>query len=135
MTFYLHENIRYHVCLTLTQIGFGLQRHFSNQPDSDEPFHWEAGLPAQNQLRPEVLDFLKTYLYPHFAQLFQQEDSKEVVEKVLECVRDIADELGPSGIEAHLDLIMGAVEQLLEKSARCQISGKGGDMDDSDEEG
>ena len=86
-------------------------------------------------MRPEVLDFLKTYLFPHFSQLFQQEDSKEVVEKVLECVRDIADELGPSGIEAHLDLIMGAVEQLLEKSARCQISGKGGDMDDSDEEG
>lgn len=134
MTFYLHENIRYHVCLTLTQVGFGLQRHFSNQPDTDEPFHWVAGLPAQNQLRPEVLDFLKTYLFPHFQKLFQDEDSKEVVEKVLECVRDLADELGPSGIEAHLDLIMGSVEQLLEKSARCQISGKGNNMDDSDEE-
>lgn len=71
MCFYVHENIRYHVCLTLTQIGFGLQRHFSNQPDSDEPFEWVAGLPAKNQLRPEVLDFLKTYLYPHFGQLFQ----------------------------------------------------------------
>jgi uncharacterized protein YlzI (FlbEa/FlbD family) len=38
-------------------------------------------------------------LYPHFAQLFQQEDSKEVIEKILECIRDIADEWGPSGIE------------------------------------
>lgn len=30
MCFYMHENIRYHVCLTLTQIAFGLQRHFTN---------------------------------------------------------------------------------------------------------
>lgn len=29
---------------------------------------------------------------------------------------------------------MASIEQLLEKSARCQISGRGGDMDDSDEE-
>lgn len=38
MVFYVHENIRYHVCLTLTQIAFGLQRHFTNQPDTDEQF-------------------------------------------------------------------------------------------------
>jgi hypothetical protein len=82
-----------------------------------------------------VIDFLKTYLYPHFQKLFSDEDSKEVVEKVLECVRDIADELGPSAIENHLDLILGSVEQLLEKSARCQVGGNKGEMYDSDEEG
>jgi uncharacterized protein YlzI (FlbEa/FlbD family) len=31
-------------------------------------------------------------------KLFQDEEEKEVIEKVLECVRDIADEMGPAGI-------------------------------------
>jgi len=35
-------------------------------------------------------------------KLFQDEESKEVIEKVLECVRDIADFFGPSGIEHNI---------------------------------
>jgi hypothetical protein len=42
--------------------------------------------------------------------LFSDEDSKEVIEKVLECVRDLCDEMGPSGIEKHLDLILASVD-------------------------
>jgi len=37
-------------------------------------------------------------LYPHFAKLFSDEEDKEVIEKVLECIRDLADEMGPGGI-------------------------------------
>lgn len=79
---------------------------------------------------------MTTYLFPHFQSLFAQEESKEVVEKVLECVKDLADELGPSGIEQNLELVMASVDQLLEKGARCQ-AGRGGpnNMDDSDDEG
>ena len=44
--FYMHENIRYHVCLTMTQIAFGLLRLFTDQKDSDEKFLWRAGLPV-----------------------------------------------------------------------------------------
>lgn len=134
IAFYMHENIRYHVCLTMTQIAFGLQRHFTNQPDTDEPFKWTAGLPAQNKLEPQVIEYLTTYLFPHFQSLFAQEQSKEVIEKVLECVRDLADELGPSGIEQNLELVMASVDQLLDKGARCQEHGHHHHHDDSDEE-
>jgi hypothetical protein len=48
--FYLHENIRYHVCLSLTQIAFGLLRLYSDTPNSDEPYKWEAGIPLTKEL-------------------------------------------------------------------------------------
>jgi hypothetical protein len=66
-------------------------------------------------------------------KLFQDEEEKEVIEKVLECIRDIADEMGPAGIQGNLDLIMASVDQLLDKDARCQTKMRGNDMDDSDE--
>lgn len=61
------------------------------------------------------------------------EDSKEVIEKVLECVRDLADEFGPAGIEHNVQMIMVSVDQLLSKEAKCQIK-NAGEMEDSDEE-
>ena len=42
--------------------------------------------------------------------------------------------MGPAGLANNLDLVMASLEQLLEKSARCQIKMGGGDMDDSDEQ-
>lgn len=48
---YLHENIRYHVCLTLTQITFGLLKLYTSKDDadidSDNKFKWEAGVPLK----------------------------------------------------------------------------------------
>lgn len=43
---YLHENIRYHVCLSYTQIAFGLLRLHLGKQDSDDKLEWAAGLPA-----------------------------------------------------------------------------------------
>ena len=42
ISFYFHENIRYHVCLSYTQLAIGLLRHFTN---SFEKFNWKKGLP------------------------------------------------------------------------------------------
>ena len=43
---YIHENIRYHICLSYTQIAFGLLRMHLGKQDSDEKLDWVAGLPA-----------------------------------------------------------------------------------------
>ena len=43
ISFYFHENIRYHVCLTYTQIAIGLVRHFTG---NFEKFPWKKGLPV-----------------------------------------------------------------------------------------
>lgn len=42
--------------------------------------------------------------------------------------------MGPAGLTNNLDLVMASLEQLLEKSARCQIKMGGNVMDDSDEQ-
>ena len=47
ISFYFHENIRYHVCLTYTQIAVGLARHFAGSHDK---FIWKKGLPVANPL-------------------------------------------------------------------------------------
>lgn len=43
---------------------------------------------------------------PHLKEIMEVELSKEVVEKVLECIRDLADEMGPDSIVDHLDWIV-----------------------------
>lgn len=52
---YYHENVRYHVCLTLTQISFGILRLHIGKGDSDDKFEWEKGLPVKTVLPDQVL--------------------------------------------------------------------------------
>lgn len=58
-------------------------------------------------------------LYPHFHELFMREQSKEVIEKVLECIRDMADMIGPAGVITNMEMITRALEELLNKEAFC----------------
>ena len=44
---YSHENVRYHVCLSLCQIAFGQLRLALGKQDSDDKFEWQAGFPVQ----------------------------------------------------------------------------------------
>ena len=44
---YFHENIRYQVCLTYTQIAFGMMRLASGDPNNEAKFAWQAGLPPK----------------------------------------------------------------------------------------
>lgn len=52
----------------------------------------QIGLPDQ------VSEFLNQWLFPTFHDRFAKEESKEVMEKLLECIRDLADEMGPGAI-------------------------------------
>mmetsp|Transcript_20983 Transcript_20983/g.24649 ORF Transcript_20983/g.24649 Transcript_20983/m.24649 type:complete len:204 (-) Transcript_20983:634-1245(-) len=59
---------------------------------------------------------------------------KDVVEKVLECIRDLADEMGPASLEDHMEWIVTVLEQLLDKTSVCQ-TGKDPNEDLAPEEG
>lgn len=100
--FYFHENVRYHVCLTLTQFAFGLLKLTTGKADSDDKYSWTAGLPVAQPLPNEVQEFLKSVLYPHFMRLFSDESNKEVIEKTLQCIRDLAEEMGPASVQDHI---------------------------------
>lgn len=59
IAFYFHENIRYHVCLTYTQIAFGLLKHFApQQHNANGKFIWKKGLPVQNPMAEKVQEFI-----------------------------------------------------------------------------
>ena len=62
---------------------------------------------------------LDTLLFPHLKTRLAHEYHKEVVEKVLECIRDLADEMGPGALEDHMEWIIVFIEQLLDKTHVC----------------
>lgn len=87
------------------------------------------------------MEFNRVFLFPQFMTFMKQETNKEVIEKVLECIRDIADEMGPAGVMGHIEMIITSLEALLDKNAPCQTRGKeamsdgvGGEEDDVEEE-
>ena len=61
----------------------------------------------------------------------EEEYHKEVIEKVLECIRDLAEEMGPAGIADYIDWIVTQIELLLDKEAPCQ-KGRGGEGEDEE---
>ena len=113
---YFHENIRYHVCMTYLQIAVGLVRHFTQ---SEEKFKWQKGLPVKFPLPPQVIEYMETVIFPHYFDLFENEDNKEVIEKTLECFREMCEVFGPGAIEKHSDKIVEVILLLLDKKAHC----------------
>ena len=97
---YFHENIRYHVCMTYLQIAVGLLRHYTG---SHEKFPWVKGLPAKVDIPPGVREYLDSVVFPHYYQIFETEDNKEVIEKTLECLREACEMFGPAAIAPHMD--------------------------------
>lgn len=130
---YFHENIRYHICLTYSQIAVGLAKlkmgEFENKLD------WKKGLPIQVPLHPDVTQFLETVVFPHYVEIFEDEQHKEVIEKLLESYVDMAECLGPGAFsESHLEALVKYVGLLLEKKAFCQTGAKDfvGEVDDAE---
>ena len=133
---YFHENIRYHVCQTYLQIGVGIMRHFTG---FDEKFPWEKGLPVKKPLPSQVNEYLDQVVFPHYFNIFETDDNKEVIEKTLECLREMCEVFGPGAIASHSDKLVEVLLTLLDKKAFCQTHGQGGgekdgEMDE-DEEG
>lgn len=119
---YFHENIRYHVCLTYTQIAFGLLKHYTG--NYDDKFKWQKGLPVQNPLPADVLQFIDTKIFAHFLTIFEDERNKEVIEKTIECIRDMCEEMGPGAIVNQIERIVNVILLLLDKKAFCQTKTK-----------
>lgn len=130
--FYFHENIRYHVCQTYLQMAIGFLRHLTNTEDK---FKWTKGLPLQSPLPEKVLTFIDTVIFPHYYKIFEDEANKEVIEKTLECVREMCEELGPGAIVNQVDNISKYIIVFLEKKGFCQTKAKDfkGEMDDQED--
>jgi hypothetical protein len=109
---YFHENIRYHICLTYAQIAIGIAK--VTMGDFEKSLDWKKGLPVQVPLHPDVTKFLEEVVFAHYMEIFEDEQNKEVIEKLLECYVDIAVTLGPGAFsEATLVSLLKYLNQLL----------------------
>lgn len=81
-------------------------------------------------------EFLDTVVIPHYNRIFEDEANKEVIEKTLECLREMAEELGPASVNNHIEYLVQIVIILLDKKAFCQVKTKDfkGEVDE-DEDG
>ena len=69
--------------------------------------------------------------------MFAEEDNKEVIERTLDCIREMCEVLGAGAIVNKLEDLVKVLLQLLDKKAFCQLKGGAGNanMDEDDEDG
>ncbi len=72
----------------------------------------------------KVQEFIDQVVFAHFYELFESEQNKEVIEKTLECIRDMCEQLGPGAVINQVDKIVTFVNLLLDKKAFCQTKSK-----------
>lgn len=106
---------------------------------SYEPFVWSKGMPVKEQLPEKVVEFLDQVVFPHYYKIFEDERHKEVIEKTLECIRELLEVFGPSSVQHQMDRINAVIIMLLEKKAFCQTKQKnynqGEEAENNNEEG
>lgn len=57
-------------------------------------------------LPDKVIEFLETVVFPHYFEICNNEQNKEVIEKTLECFREVAEEFGPGSVHSQMDKIV-----------------------------
>jgi hypothetical protein len=65
------------------------------------------------------MQYLTTIIFPHYQTLVNDEQNKEVMEKMLMCLKDLAEEMGPASLEQNVDLVVSSLELFLEKATFC----------------
>jgi len=124
LQFYFHENIKFHVALSYQQIGLGLMRK-QGVLNAEDKFEWKAGAPAGSPLPVEVVTYLDQIVFPYFFLTFEQEDNKEVIERVFENMREMTHDFGPAVFANQMDRVMKYCIEFLDKKAFCQTLAKG----------
>jgi len=119
------------------QLSFGLMK-LAGAIDADEKFDWTKGAPQNSPLPEHVATFLNQTVFPYYFKLLEQEDDKEVIESVLERLREIAEAFGPASIGVRVEELVPVLIRFLEKKAFCQtkmmVGENEGDLEDCDDD-
>jgi hypothetical protein len=73
---------------------------------------------------------LGTVVLPYYFRIFEQEEDKSVIERVLENMREMSEDLGPAVFEGKMERVMKYIIQFLEKKAFCQTRMMEGEKDE-----
>ena len=99
--------------------------------DEDNKFQWTKGKAEDCPLPPRVTEFLQQVVFPYLFKVLDTEDDKEVVERVLENLRELGEELGPAAYTGVIEEVMKYIVIFLTKKAYCQTL-QGAEEDDED---
>ena len=126
LQFYFHENVKYHVVQAYIQISKGLVKSAGGMTD-DNVFPWTRGPASGSPLPADVAQYLDQVVLPYYFKLLDEEEEKEVIERTLEALRELADWFGPAAFANSLPQVVKYVKLLLEKKAHCQTGVKDGE--------
>jgi hypothetical protein len=101
-------------------MAIGMAKAEHNIPSGEEKVKWKKGLPAQVKYSEDINKFLNEHVLDHFFGVFNYEADKEVIEKMLESLVDLCEELGPAAIESRLDEIVRQANLLISGKSYCQ---------------
>lgn len=121
MVEYVEENIRFECVSALNGITLGI-----NTLDCGEDFEWQPGFKNPTPIGEHTQQFLNTVYFPTLATVFSTEDESEVIERMVQSLIELTDELGPAIFIDRLDQILLLVNNLLENK------GSGGVIDDGE---
>ena len=96
--------------------------------NSEDRFDWVKGDLEKSKLPEAVMHFYDTVVFPYIFAIFEREEKKEVIERVLENLREMAEDLGPCVFANNLEELVKHINLFLEKKAFCQ-TGTVADMD------
>lgn len=120
------------------QLAIGLM-HLNGVMNQENKFKWIKGAPEGSPLPGQVTEYLNQIVFPYFFKIFDDEDNKEVIERVLSNIRELSEDLGPAAFKDNIDKIVKYMIMFLEKKTFCQTRVKEGedeeDLVDDENEG
>ena len=132
MVQYVEENVRFECISALNGMALGI-----NKLECGEDFEWEIGFKDPTPIGEHTQTFLQNVYFPVLAIVFDTEDENDVIERMMQSMIDLSNELGPAFFEGRIEQILVLVNNLLEqKNANEQDKGEGDfeDIDDDEEE-
>ena len=98
--------------------------------NAEDNFEWTKGPANESMLPPPVLEFISQVVLPYYFQTFDQEEDKQVIERVLENMIEMCQDLGPAVFTLTIDKVMKYITLLLTKKSFCQSKMMEGEDDD-----
>jgi len=130
MVQYVEENVRFECISAINGITLGI-----NKIECGENYEWTPGFTNPTPIGQNTEEFLMNVYFPIVATVFDTEDENDVIERMMQSLIDITDELGPSVYIGRLDQILLLCNNLLEGKNKNEGMEDGeGDFEDIDGE-
>jgi hypothetical protein len=130
MVQYCEYNVRFECISALNGITMGL-----NKLECGEDFEWLPGFNNMTPIGEKTEIFLKQIYFPALAIVFESEDEDEVVERMMQSLIEVSDELGPAVYDNRIEQLLKLVNNLLEQKNADNTPQEGeGDFEDMGED-